>query len=86
MKLKQALIVASGFAIASAAYAAKGEYGDMCVTGMSMGKSVPTDCTNSTQVDGKTYCFSGPEAKAMFEKDPKGTIAKANETYAKLKN
>lgn len=53
----------------------------MCVVGLSEGKRVPTDCSVSSQLDGKTYCFSGEAAKSTFIKDP-SLLAKAKERYA----
>lgn len=83
MSKVKVMIGVCSLALAGVAFAAKGEFNDMCVTGMSMGQKVPTDCSTNTVIDGKTYCFSSPEAKATFEKDPKGTIAKASERFVK---
>jgi hypothetical protein len=84
MKLHKILIPAALMAISAATFAAKGEYGDMCVTGLSMGKEVPTDCSINMVMDGKTLCFSGDKAKDMFMKDPKGMMMKADEDFAKM--
>ena len=42
-----------------------------------------TDCSISSQVDGKTYCFGSKEAMSEFMKDPKGNLAKADEFFKK---
>ena len=34
---------------------------------------------------GVAYLFSSAEAKAMFDKDPEGTIAKADKAWASLR-
>lgn len=70
---------------AGAGFAAKGEFGDMCTTGLALGKKIQTDCSINLAQDGKTYCFGNDEAKKMFEQDPKGTLAKAEEFYSKNK-
>jgi len=84
--MKRIRVIASAAILiaSSAAFADKGEFGDLCVTGLSMGKEVKTDCTVNEKIDGKTYCFSAPEAKAMFDKDPKAMLAKAQENFDKM--
>jgi hypothetical protein len=84
MTLRKILLPAALMLVAATAFAAKGEYGDMCVTGMSMGKEVPTDCSINMVMDGKTLCFSGDKAKDMFMKDPKGMMMNADENFAKM--
>jgi len=80
------IIVSTAILVASGAlFAAKGEFGDLCVTGLSMGKEVKTDCSVAEQMDGKTYCFSAAEAKAMFDKDPNAMLAKAKGNFDTLK-
>src|SRR5262245_66350667 len=49
-------------AMATAALAATGEYGNMCSMGLAMGKDVPTDCTVNVKLKGKPYCFRSPSA------------------------
>ena len=85
MTFSKTLISATLMVVSAAAFAAKGEYGDMCVTGLSMGKEVATDCSVNTVMDGKTLCFSGEKAKEMFMKDPKAMRMKADENFAKMK-
>jgi YHS domain-containing protein len=84
MKLVKVLLPAALLAFGAASFAAKGEFGDLCATGLTMGKEVKTDCSISQKIDGKTYCFSGEEPKAMFMKDPKANLAKAQENFDKM--
>lgn len=58
------------------------EFGGMCVAGLAAGKRVQTDCSVNWQSEGKTYCFSGADAKAAFLKDPEGNLVKAKEHFA----
>jgi len=51
--------------------------------GLVKGDKKITDCSISTQVDGKTYCFGNAAAKDEFMKDPTGNISKAQESFAK---
>ena len=67
--------------LATAAMAATGEFSNMCTEGLALGKDVKTDCSVNTVIDGKTYCFGNEDAKAMFMKDPKGNMAKAQSYY-----
>ena len=70
-------------AMATAALAVTGEYGNMCSMGLAMGKDVPTDCTVNAQLQGKTYCFSSTSALTQFMADPSGNLAKAQAYYSK---
>jgi YHS domain-containing protein len=67
----------------TAAFAATGEYDDMCTMGLALGKEVKTDCSVNAQIDGKTYCFGNEDAKTEFMKDPKGNLAKADSYMSK---
>ena len=60
-------------------------YDGLCATGVSMGMKLPSDPKLFTVRDGRTYLFSDAEAKAIFEKDPKGVIAKADANWSKVK-
>jgi YHS domain-containing protein len=73
-----------GFA-ATAAFAATGEYDDMCTMGLALGKEVKTDCTVSETIDGKKYCFGNEAAKTLFMKDPQANLAKAQAFYSTKK-
>ncbi|MGC1178261.1 MAG: hypothetical protein WA884_04360 [Methyloceanibacter sp.] len=66
----------------AASFAATGEFGNMCTEGLVLGKTVPTDCSVNTVIDGKTYCFGNEAAKTLFMKDPKGNLAKAQTYYS----
>ena len=61
-----------------ASIARAGEYADKCALGVAFGKSVPTDCSVSHLIKGKTYCFSSEASKALFLEDTKGNIEKAD--------
>jgi YHS domain-containing protein len=76
--LKSALASAMLLGVATAAFAATGEYDNMCTMGLALGKEVKTDCSINETLQGKTYCFGNAEAKTMFMKDPQGNIAKAH--------
>jgi YHS domain-containing protein len=85
MKLLATAISVAALTLTLSSFAAEGEFGQLCATGLSMGKEVPTDCSVNMMIDGKTYCFSSAEAKAMFEQDSQGMLAKAMENFDKLK-
>ena len=57
--------------------AVAGEFGNYCAMGLTKGEKKLTDCSISSKIDGKTYCFGSEEAKTTFMKDPKGNLAKA---------
>ena len=71
--------------LATAAFAAKGEFDDMCTQGLAMGKMIKTDCSINGEIGGKMYCFGSADAKTEFMKDPKGNLAKAQAAYSKQK-
>jgi YHS domain-containing protein len=60
-------------------------YHGYCATALAMGKKIASNPETFTVHKGVTYVFSNPEAKAMFDKDPDGTIAKADEAWATLR-
>jgi YHS domain-containing protein len=66
---------------AGSAYAATGQFGDMCAWGLANHKDVRTDCSVSAVVEGKTYCFSSAEAKTNFMKSPNANLKKAETFY-----
>ena len=86
LKSFKTAIAAAAFsvALAGAAFAATGEFDGMCTQGLASGQKVKTDCSISSQVDGKTYCFGNEDAKTEFMKDPEGNLAKAKATYSKM--
>ena len=71
--------------LSTAAFAASGEYNNMCAMGLAMGKDIATDCSINGQIGGKTYCFGSEEAKTDFMKDPDGNLAKAQAYYSSKK-
>lgn len=85
--MKTSAKVVMGVALAMAMTAAhavkKAEFNDECAFGLTLGKHVPTDCSVSEQIDGKTYCFSSDGSRQKFMKDPKGNLAKALESFGK---
>jgi YHS domain-containing protein len=86
-KLYVASALAGAMLFATAATAATtGEYDNMCTMGLALGKEVKTDCSISSQVEGKTYCFGNEAAKTLFMKDPKGNLAKAQSYYESKSN
>jgi YHS domain-containing protein len=81
--LKFAMASAVVLGLSTGAFAATGEFDDMCALGVANGKEVKTDCSINTKIDGKTYCFGNEAAKTEFMKDPAGNLAKANENMSK---
>jgi YHS domain-containing protein len=72
--------------LSTAAFAATGQFKDMCAWGLANHKEVKTDCTVKTGYQGKTYCFSSEQAKADFMKDPKANLAKAEKNYKAMES
>ena len=68
--------------LATAAWAANGEFGNMCAMSLAAGKDTQTDCSINAQLQGKTYCFGNKEAMAEFMKNPKENLAKAQSYYS----
>lgn len=60
-------------------------YDGTCATGVAMGMKLESDPKLFVLHDGKTYLFSDAKAKAMFEEDTAGIIAKANANWPKVK-
>jgi YHS domain-containing protein len=69
--------------LGTAAYAATGEFNNMCTEGLALGKDINTDCSINSTLKGKTYCFGSEQAKTDFMKDPEGNLAKAQSYYSK---
>lgn len=59
-------------------------YDGWCATGVAMGKKIASNPEIFAERDGVTYLFSSEQAKAMFDKDPAMTVAKANEGWSKI--
>jgi YHS domain-containing protein len=79
--LKSAVAGAFLIGMTTAALAVTGEFNNMCTMGLATGKDIQTDCSISSQVQGKTYCFGSKEAMAEFMKNPTANLAKAQAYY-----
>ena len=79
--LKSAVAGAFLIGMTTAALAVTGEFNNMCTMGLATGKDIQTDCSISSQVQGKTYCFGSKEAMAEFMKNPTANLAKARAYY-----
>ncbi|MDP1569302.1 MAG: YHS domain-containing (seleno)protein [Vicinamibacterales bacterium] len=59
-------------------------YDGICATGVAMGMKLESKPDLFVVHEGKAYLFSDAKAKAMFEQDKAGTIAKANANWPKV--
>jgi YHS domain-containing protein len=59
-------------------------YNGVCATAVAQGMKLASDPKLFTIHNGRAYLFSNAEAKAMFDKDKQGTIAKADRAWATL--
>jgi AhpD family alkylhydroperoxidase len=59
-------------------------YDGLCAVAVGMGERVSSDLTSRSQHGGRTFRFSSPEAKAMFDSDPSGFAAKADARWPTL--
>jgi YHS domain-containing protein len=75
-----ALTIALMLGLATA-YAATGQFGNMCTWGLANHKDVQTHCSVNAMIKGKTYCFSSAHAKSQFMKNPSSNLAKAESFY-----
>ena len=76
-----ALAGAFALGLATSAFAATGQFDNMCSWGLANGKKVKTDCSVNAAIKGKTYCFSNKEAMGEFMKSPDANLAKAQVVY-----
>jgi hypothetical protein len=83
--LKSAVAGALLLGMTTAVMAVTGEFGNRCAMGLAMGKDIPTDCSVSAPLGGKTYCFIDKVAMFEFQKNPTENLAKAQENYSKLR-
>ena len=67
--------------LGTAAFAATGQFHNMCTMGLASHKIVNTNCSVSTIYRGKTYCFGNEQARAAFLQNPKANLAKAEAFY-----
>ena len=84
MKFSKTILAAALIVISGASFAAKSEFGDMCATGLAMGKEVPTDCSINMMIGDKMYCFSGEKPKQMFMDDQAKMLMKAEENFKQM--
>ena len=84
MKLSKTILGACLITLTTASFAGKSEFGDMCVTGLAMGKEVPTDCSINMMIGEKMYCFSGAKPKQMFMDDQAKMLMKAEENFKQM--
>ena len=80
---KTVLASALALGLATAAYAAQGEFNNLCAEGLAQHKQIKTDCTIKGSYQGKTYCFGDDRAKETFMKDPATHLSKAEQFYQK---
>ncbi|MFK7967329.1 MAG: hypothetical protein AB8C46_25495 [Burkholderiaceae bacterium] len=73
----RATLIAVALLSSTSAFAAKGEFDNKCVTGLSLKQQIDTDCSINAKKGDKTYCFGNAEAKTMYMSDPEGTVKKA---------
>ena len=85
MKSVKTLLFVGLSMLSAFAFAAKGEFGDLCALGLAMGAEVKTDCSVNEMVGGKTYCFSSADAKGKFMTDPPAMVANAEQNFVKMK-
>ena len=71
--------------LATAAFAATGEYENMDAMALAHGKAVKTDCSINSQLDGKTYCFGSQDAMTEFMQHPKRYQRKAHNHYMSMR-
>lgn len=64
--------------------AARGAYDGLCAVAVAMGERVDADARSSTTWQGRLYRFSSPEAKAMFDADPRSFVAKAESHWPRM--
>jgi uncharacterized peroxidase-related enzyme len=53
-------------------------YDGLCAVAVSMGERVPSDSSSTSHHEARTFRFSSPEAKAMFDADPATFAHKAD--------
>lgn len=64
--------------------AARAEYDGLCAVAVSMGERVESDAVSRSRHAGRTFRFSSPEAKAMFDADPITFAARADARWPEL--
>lgn len=64
---------------------ARAAYAGQCAVAIAMGERVPADATSVTRHDGRTFRFSSPEAKAMFDAAPAAYVGQADGNWPRLR-
>jgi YHS domain-containing protein len=59
-------------------------FGGFCATGAALGKKLDGDPAIFRIFEGKLYLFVSDEAAALWDKDPAGTLAKANANWPNI--
>ena len=62
------------------------EFGGFCAVGTSFGEKVDVDPETGKVVNGKLYLNNSPKAQEIFDKDPGGTIARAEKKWPTVKD
>jgi YHS domain-containing protein len=78
-----ALAGAVALGLATSAFAAKGEFNNLCAQGLATNQQIKTDCSVNATIKGKTYCFGSEQAKQEFMKNPDANLSKAESFYSK---
>ena len=76
-----ALTIVLMLGLATTAYAATGQFRNLCSWGLANHTDVQTDCSVNATLKGKTYCFSSNDAKSQFMQHPRSNLAKAQSFY-----
>lgn len=61
-------------------------FGGFCATGAALGKKLDGDPAIFRMYEGKLYVFVSKDAVALWDKDPAGTLAKANANWPNISN
>ena len=62
------------------------EFGGFCVVGTAFGEKVDVDPETGKVVQGRLYLNNNPRALEIFNKDPSGTITKAEHNWPSVKD
>ena len=60
--------------------------GGFCTFGVSVGKKFDGNPRYAAVVDGKLYVFLNEDILKMYQKDPRGTIAKADKNWKRIRS
>jgi len=84
MRMTHTLLAAAlALGLTTAAFAATGEFNNLCAEGLAQHKQIKTDCSINGSYQGKTYCFGSDSAKEAFMKDPATHLSKAEAFFSK---